>query len=137
MNKQKSSFGYNQKKYLSSVKNLTKVKIDSNQLMKKYGLTIDEIKLLNQLDVFKQYENIPTRTNGIKNGKFVEAHPISVAAYDLYYGMHKILNNGVQISNDYIIFGNLAFNLLETKSNMNLAKSIFNKVSPHLYSKCF
>jgi len=137
MNKQKNSFGYNQKKYLSSVKNLTKVKIDSNQLMKKYGLTIDEIKLLNQLEVFDKCEVIPTRTNGIRNGGSVLAHPISVAVFDYYYGSQIALNNGILISNNLYICGNDVFNLLATKSNMNLAKSIFNKVSPHLYSKCF
>lgn len=137
MNKDNSSFGYNQKKHIDSVKNLTKVKIDSNKIMKNYSLTIDEIKFINQLEVFDKYEVIPTRTNGIRNGGSVLAHPISVAVFDYYYGSQITLNNGILISNNLYIYGNEVFNLLVTKSNMNLAKSIFNKVSPHIYSKCF
>ncbi len=131
MNKQKRKFGY------GKVVILHKIKINPNVLIKKYGLISDEIILLSQSKIFDKNEFIPTRTNGIKNGQFVEANPISVAAYDLYYGMKKILNNGVQISNNFIVYKNVVFNLLQTKANMNLAKSIFNKVSPHLYSKCF
>ena len=137
MNKHNNSFGYNQKKYLNSVKNLTKTKINSAKLMKDYGLTIDEIKFLNQLEVFDKYEVIPTRTNGERNGGYVLAHPISTAAFDYYYGAQTTLKNGIQISNNFYVWENTIFDLIETTNKMNIAKPIFNKVSPHLYSKCF
>jgi hypothetical protein len=137
MNTQKSSFGYNQKQYLNLLKNLTKVKINSNRLMKDYSLTLNEIYFLNQLDVFEQYEDIPTRTNGIRNGGRELAHPVSVAVFDFYYGSQIILEKCIPLNNCLSIWGNRIFNPTNTKINMGIAKSIFKKVSPDLYSKCF
>lgn len=137
MNTQKSSFGYDQKKYLDSVKNLTRAKINSNHLMKKFGLTIDEIKFLNQLEVFEEYEEIPTRTNGIRNGGHELAHPLSVAVFDFYYGTQIILKESIPINNHFYVWQNKIYNMTQTTIKMGMAESIFKKVSPELYVRCF
>ena len=89
---------------------------------------------------FSQTDEVNPRYRGVKNGKNVFAPPISVAVFDYYYGAQIQLEMETQKNNDFFSVLGIAdvkYINAEIELKMSLAKSIFKKVSPELYSRCF
>ena len=76
----------------------------------------------------------------VENGEKVLAPPIAVAVFDLYYGIQIKLEMEAKKCNDFFsALGIEDINYIDTELEMkkSFAKSIFKKVSPELFSKCF
>jgi hypothetical protein len=89
------------------------------------------------LEVFEQYDVIPTITNGIRNGEYEVANPLSVAVFDFYHGTQIMLKESIPINNHLYVWQNKIYNMTQTIIKMGIADSIFKKVSSKLYKHCF
>lgn len=133
MRKQKRKSDYQSNNELEALTVNGVTIVNPKRLAEKYNLTIEEILFLKELTIFKEYEYLPVRKDGVKTGKKVFAPPISVATFDYYYGVLISYENGLHAF--YTMFNPWFYD--GTERNMELAKSIFKKVSPDLYSQCF
>ncbi|WP_111308853.1 hypothetical protein [Confluentibacter sediminis] len=138
MRKIKDKFDYDPMEDYIRLKAKGTLDLVPEDLKENYNLTDGEINLLRNLMIFKEDELLPIRVDGELNGEKVLAPPISVAVFDFYYGAKIFEEKEKELS----VFNYLGFEVInfidaETKIKMNLAKSIFRKVSPQLYSQCF
>lgn len=140
MRKQKRKFGYDPKRCFEALTINGTTVVFPEILKSKYGLSYEEIDFLKGLLILKDYELLPVRVDGVKNGEKVIAPPISVAVFDLYYGVQIQLEMETQKSNAFfsaIGITGVTYINAELELKKSLAKSIFKKVSPELFSKCF
>jgi hypothetical protein len=106
--------------------------LNENALRKNLKLTDEEINFMRNLEFCSYDEPLPVRKNGKKTDKLIKCDPICVALYDSYYGGQIYLENYIEFP-----FTKTIPDKYDVKSQMELAKSIFNKYNPEKFNNFF